>query len=41
MVCESDQRLQNATETHILGILTPQYEEWGGEKAKPEVCPVE
>lgn len=41
MVCKSDQRLQNAAETHISGIFTPQNEEgkggWG-EKDKTPKC---
>lgn len=41
MACKSDQRLQNAAETHISGFFTPQNEERkeGGRKDKtPSVC---
>lgn len=43
MVCKRDQRLQNAAETHISGILPPppQNEGAGGGKADPKVCAVE
>lgn len=44
MVCKSDQRPQNAAETHISGILTPQNEEGKGGgrgETKLKVCAVE